>query len=133
MRHEFDGVLDGLIYGVLIGFGFAMTENFFYFIGAFDEGGFVNLTAVIILRSVVFGLNHAFYTSLTGIGFGLGAAPAAAVRLVDRRRLIRRNPRPQPAQSRSNVRQHLPCRLRPQPGDCCFRRLCLLAIAVLLS
>jgi len=71
MRHEFDGVLDGLVYGALIGFGFAMTENFFYFIGAFDEGGFVNLTAVIILRSVVFGLNHAFYTSLTGIGFGL--------------------------------------------------------------
>ena len=70
-RHEFDGPLDGLIYGALIGFGFAMTENFFYFIGAFGEGGFVNLTAVIILRSVIFGLNHAFYTGLTGIGFGL--------------------------------------------------------------
>ena len=83
MRHEFDGVLDGLIYGALIGFGFAMTENFFYFIGAFDEGGFVNLTAVIILRSVVFGLNHAFYTSLTGIGFGLArSARSRAVRLV---------------------------------------------------
>jgi len=83
MRHEFDGVLDGLIYGALIGFGFAMTENFFYFIGAFDEGGFVNLTAVIILRSVVFGLNHAFYTSLTGIGFGFArSARSRAVRIV---------------------------------------------------
>ncbi len=70
-HNEFDGVLDGLVYGALIGFGFAMTEDFFYFIGAFGEGGFVSLSAVIVLRSVVFGLNHAFYTSLTGIGFGL--------------------------------------------------------------
>lgn len=70
-RDEFDGPLDGLIYGALIGFGFAMTENFFYFIGAFAEGGFLDLTVVIVLRSVVFGLNHALYTGLTGLGFGL--------------------------------------------------------------
>lgn len=71
MRHEFDGVLDGIVYGALIGFGFAMTENFFYFVGAYDTGGYGQLTAVIFLRAVLFGLNHAFYTGLTGIGFGL--------------------------------------------------------------
>ena len=71
MRHEFDGVLDGLTYGALIGFGFAMTENFFYFIGAFSEGGFVDLTVLIFLRAVIFGLNHALYTGLFGIGLGL--------------------------------------------------------------
>jgi protease PrsW len=70
-RHEFDGVLDGLLYGALIGFGFAMTENFFYFVGAYGSGGFTELTIVIVLRAVVFGLNHAFYTGLIGIGFGL--------------------------------------------------------------
>lgn len=70
-RQEFDGVLDGIVYGALIGFGFAMTENFFYFIGAFDQGGWGNLTVVIILRAVIFGLNHAFYTGLMGIGLGL--------------------------------------------------------------
>jgi len=70
IRREFDGVLDGLIYGALIGFGFAMTENIFYFIGAFDEGGFGNLAMVILLRTLIFGLNHALYTGLTGIGFG---------------------------------------------------------------
>ena len=70
-RREFDGVLDGLIYGALVGFGFAMTENFFYFIGAFDEGGFTSLSLIIVLRSVIFGLNHALYTGLTGMGFGL--------------------------------------------------------------
>ena len=71
MRHEFDGVLDGVVYGALVGFGFAMTENFFYFIGAYDDGGYEQLTIVIFLRSVLFGLNHAFYTGLTGIGLGL--------------------------------------------------------------
>lgn len=70
-RNEFDGVLDGLTYGALIGFGFAMTENFLYFIGAFSEGGLVDLTVLIVLRAVVFGLNHAFYTGLLGIGFGM--------------------------------------------------------------
>jgi len=71
MRNEFDGVLDGLTYGALIGFGFAMTENFLYFIGAFNEGGFVDLTVLIFLRAVIFGLNHALYTGLFGIGLGL--------------------------------------------------------------
>mgnify|MGYP001159252027 CR=1 FL=1 len=70
-HQEFDGVLDGLVYGALIGFGFAMTENLFYFIGAFSEGGLASLTVLFILRGVFFGLNHAFYTGLTGIGFGL--------------------------------------------------------------
>jgi RsiW-degrading membrane proteinase PrsW (M82 family) len=70
-RQEFDGILDGIIYGALVGFGFAMTENVFYFIGAFDEGGFGRLSVVIFLRSILFGLNHAFYTSLLGIGIGI--------------------------------------------------------------
>ncbi len=71
MRHEFDGVLDGVVYGALVGFGFAMTENFLYFTSAYDEGGYGQLTMVILLRAVLFGLNHAFYTGLTGIGLGL--------------------------------------------------------------
>jgi protease PrsW len=70
-RREFDGVLDGLLYGALIGFGFAMTENLLYYIGAYAEGGFGSLTFVIILRALVFGLNHSFYTALTGMGLGL--------------------------------------------------------------
>lgn len=70
-RQEFDGILDGIIYGALVGFGFAMTENLFYFIGSFDEGGIGMLTFIIFLRVILFGLNHAFYTSLTGIGLGI--------------------------------------------------------------
>ncbi len=70
-RQEFDGILDGIIYGALVGFGFAMTENLLYFIGSFSEGGFGSLSVIIFLRTIVFGLNHAFYTSLIGIGLGI--------------------------------------------------------------
>src|SRR5690606_15625419 len=48
-----------------------MTENFLYFIGALIEDGWGGLTALIYLRAIVFGLNHAFYTGLMGIGLGL--------------------------------------------------------------
>lgn len=68
---EFDSLLDGVIYGSLVGFGFAATENVFYFLGALTEHGFVAFLFLAFLRSVVFGLNHAFFTSLTGIGFAL--------------------------------------------------------------
>lgn len=79
MRREFDGVLDGLIYGSMIGFGFAMTENFLYFVGAYDQGGYGNLTLIFFLRTVLFGLNHAFYTGFTGMGLGLARESASAL------------------------------------------------------
>jgi RsiW-degrading membrane proteinase PrsW (M82 family) len=69
-RKEFDGILDGIIYGATIGFGFAMTENLFYFVDSFAEGGVEGLTTVILMRSVVFGLNHALFTSVLGASLG---------------------------------------------------------------
>ncbi|MCS7219711.1 MAG: PrsW family intramembrane metalloprotease [Anaerolineae bacterium] len=71
VRSEFDGVLDGIIYGALVGFGFAMTENFLYFMAALQEEGWSTWATVIFLRTVIFGFNHAFFTSLTGIGLGI--------------------------------------------------------------
>lgn len=66
---EFDSALDGVIYGSLAGFGFAAIENILYFIG----GGYENPSALgfgclIFMRAFLFGLNHAFFTSLTGLG-----------------------------------------------------------------
>jgi len=69
-REEFDSVLDGIVYGAVIGFGFAMTENVFYFVGAFSENGWVGFGVVAFFRSIVFGLNHAFFTALFGAGLG---------------------------------------------------------------
>ena len=69
-RYEFDDVLDGIIYGSLIGFGFGMTENLFYF-WSVEGDDLISWIFVVLGRSVVFGFNHAMFTSLTGIGFGL--------------------------------------------------------------
>lgn len=66
VRREFNGVLDGIIYGALVGFGFAMSENILYFIRYHDQ-----LVTVWLLRAVLFGLNHAFFTSIVGIALGL--------------------------------------------------------------
>lgn len=63
-RNEFDGPLDGIVYGSLVGFGFSMTENLLYFL-AYPAAG--NLFWV---RGVLFGLNHAFFTSMVGLAFG---------------------------------------------------------------
>ena len=62
-RNEFDSIFDGIIYGGMVGFGFAAIENVLYFLDADFS--------LIFARTVLFGLNHAFFTSLTGIGFGI--------------------------------------------------------------
>jgi len=70
-RGELDDVLDGIVYGSTIGFGFAMTENVFYFVGAWQQSGFGDWSMVVFIRAVAFGLSHATFTALTGIGVGL--------------------------------------------------------------
>jgi RsiW-degrading membrane proteinase PrsW (M82 family) len=68
---EFDSPIDGIIYGALVGHGFGMTENLFYFLGAWANGGWASWSVVVFVRAFVFGLNHAFFTSLTGLGLYL--------------------------------------------------------------
>lgn len=67
---EFDSPLDGIIYGSLAGFGFAAIENVLYFVNG-DSQDLASLGCLIFMRAFLFGLNHAFFTSLTGIGFAL--------------------------------------------------------------
>ena len=70
-RREIDGPLDGIIYGGLVGFGFAAVENVFYFAGAFAESGLVGLGLLAVFRAFLFGLNHALFTGLAGLGLAL--------------------------------------------------------------
>jgi protease PrsW len=69
-RREFDGLMDGLIYGALVGFGFSMTENVLYFLGAYADGGWGAWSVLVFFRAIVFGLNHALFTSAFGAGLG---------------------------------------------------------------
>jgi RsiW-degrading membrane proteinase PrsW (M82 family) len=72
-RSEFDGVMDGLIYGAMIGLGFQVIENVQYFMMAASEsgGGQVGpVVAMFFLRVVIAGLySHMLFTGLMGFGF----------------------------------------------------------------
>jgi RsiW-degrading membrane proteinase PrsW (M82 family) len=82
-RREFDSVLDGIVYGSLVGFGFGAIENVLYLFGVYAEEGIVALIILFILRAVLFGLNHAFFTSLIGVGLAvLRLARSQAIKLV---------------------------------------------------
>ena len=67
-RREFDGWVDGIVYGSTVGFGFAYIENIIYLAGT---DGFGDWLQLFFLRVIVFGFMHGFYTSLIGIGFGV--------------------------------------------------------------
>lgn len=70
-KDEFDGVVDGIVYGSMTALGFAMTENILYYGKAANEGGGEMLTLVWIIRGFFAPFSHPLFTSLTGIGLGL--------------------------------------------------------------
>ncbi len=69
-RAEFDGVMDGILYGALVGLGFSFVEDVLYLVGSLQEGGWSAWSATVALRVGLFALNHALFTACTGIGFG---------------------------------------------------------------
>ncbi len=60
---EFAGVMDGIVYGSAVGFGFAIAEDILY--------GVRYGADVFVMRRIFGGFAHAAFTSLTGIGIGL--------------------------------------------------------------
>jgi RsiW-degrading membrane proteinase PrsW (M82 family) len=70
-RQEFDGVLDGMVYGAMVGLGFATAENYIYYLDALQSGGWYALFELFVLRGLVFGISHAMYSGLVGAGFGM--------------------------------------------------------------
>lgn len=81
-RREFDDVLDGIVYGGMIGFGFAFTETVFYIAGGVLENGLGNGVAILFLRTVIFGANHAFFTGVTGAAIGAARLAQGGLRRV---------------------------------------------------
>ena len=60
---EFAGVMDGIVYGAAVGFGFAIAEDLLYGLQYGPE--------TFVVRRIFGGFAHASFTSLTGIGIGL--------------------------------------------------------------
>jgi RsiW-degrading membrane proteinase PrsW (M82 family) len=71
-RQQIHGLLDGVVYGALVGVGFAFVEDILYYISALQEGGAAGLTATVVLRGVMSPFAHPLFTSATGLGFGIG-------------------------------------------------------------
>jgi RsiW-degrading membrane proteinase PrsW (M82 family) len=69
-RDEIDSTLDGLVYGALVGVGFAMTENILYFGQAYLEGGLGEFGTLVLSRAVIGGFGHPAYTAITGAAIG---------------------------------------------------------------
>ncbi|MFD5225179.1 PrsW family intramembrane metalloprotease [Microbacterium sp. NPDC058342] len=72
-RRAFDGPVDGVVYGALVGAGFAFTENIQYFGISLIDGGAGQLTLTFLLRGLLSPFAHAMFTALTGFAIGLAA------------------------------------------------------------
>ncbi|WP_019814756.1 PrsW family intramembrane metalloprotease [Saccharomonospora saliphila] len=82
--HEFDGVVDGIVYAGISAAGFAFTENIYYFGRAFVEQGLGDdltsgVFAAFVLRGVLSPFAHPLFTVLIGIGVGAVAGSGARV------------------------------------------------------
>ena len=71
-RYEFDSILDGVIYGSLVGFGFAAAENVNYIFTGFLQNGSQGLFTLVVVRVLLIPFLHATLTSMTGIGLAVG-------------------------------------------------------------
>ena len=73
-RAHFDGPVDGIVYGGMVGAGFAFTENILYFGSSYAESGAPGeLAAVFVLRGLFSPFAHVMFTAWTGFALGLCA------------------------------------------------------------
>ena len=69
-RKEFDDILDGVVYGGVIGLGFATVENVLYY-GRGVAAGVDMLIYLMIIRGIASPFIHVTFTAMTGIGCGI--------------------------------------------------------------
>jgi RsiW-degrading membrane proteinase PrsW (M82 family) len=70
-RREFDSILDGIVYAGIAALGFAATENSLYIWRGYEADGWAGLFQLVLIRVILVGWQHPFYTAFTGIGFAM--------------------------------------------------------------
>jgi RsiW-degrading membrane proteinase PrsW (M82 family) len=71
-RHaELNGPLDGIIYGALVGIGFAFVEDIVYYLQSLESG---QLGVTFFLRGIIGPFAHPLFTAATGLGIGIAVA-----------------------------------------------------------
>jgi RsiW-degrading membrane proteinase PrsW (M82 family) len=73
-RREFNGIMDGILYGALVGFGFSIVEDVFYLMRSLGgDGGWAEWGATVALRIGLYNLNHSLFAASVGVGLGLAS------------------------------------------------------------
>ncbi len=70
-RRQFDGVVDGVVYGVFVALGFAAFENVVYYSGSYLAEHQSGLEQTFVLRGLMTPWAHPVFTAMTGLGFGV--------------------------------------------------------------
>ncbi len=71
-RKEFDSILDGIVYAAITAMGFAAIENVLYiYRNGFQENGWQGFWMLVVIRVMLVGWMHPFFTSFTGIGLAI--------------------------------------------------------------
>lgn len=78
-RRHFDGPVDGLVYGAMIGVGFAFTENVQYFGLALAGTDLAEVSEIFFLRGILSPFAHVMFTACTGIILGFASRRASGV------------------------------------------------------
>lgn len=80
-KHTIDGPIDGLVYGGLIGAGFAFTENIQYFVLYGTSAGVGDSAMIFFVRGVLSPFAHAMFTAVFGMLVGLALRNRRSVAL----------------------------------------------------
>jgi RsiW-degrading membrane proteinase PrsW (M82 family) len=70
-RAELHGPLDGIVYGALVGIGFAFVEDIVYYLQSLQAG---QLGVTFFLRGIMGPFAHPLFTAATGLGIGIAVA-----------------------------------------------------------
>jgi protease PrsW len=70
-RSEVDGLLDGIIYGAMVGIGFAFVEDIVYYLQSLQAG---QLGVTFFLRGIMGPFAHPLFTAATGVGIGIAVS-----------------------------------------------------------